>query len=57
LGPCGEIYPTSVHANEAKNIKAEEVSGAEEEEDPLPMTFLKMKAEAEVSSLSLYVHC
>jgi hypothetical protein len=57
LGPCGETYPTSVDANQAKNIKAEEVSDTEEEEDPLPTTFLKMKAEAEVSSMSLYVHC
>jgi hypothetical protein len=39
------------------NIKAEEVSDIEVEEDPVPITFPKIKAEPEVSCMSLYVHC
>jgi hypothetical protein len=57
LSPYGETYPTSDDATQAKNIKAEEVSDAEEEEDPVPMTFTKIKAEAEVSCMSQCVHC
>jgi hypothetical protein len=56
LGPYGEIYPACHDANQAINIKAEEVSDAEEEVDPLPITFREIKAEPEVSSMSLYVH-
>jgi hypothetical protein len=51
--PFGETYPTSVDAKDAKNIKAEEVSDVDEEEDPVPITFLKIKAEPEVSCISL----
>jgi hypothetical protein len=57
LSPCGETYPTSDDASQARDIKAEEVSNAEEEEDPVPMTFIKVKAEAEVSCMSQCVHC
>ncbi|XP_033608918.1 uncharacterized protein LOC117282626, partial [Cryptotermes secundus] len=32
--PHGETYPTPHDANQAMNVKAEAVSGAEEEEDP-----------------------
>jgi hypothetical protein len=39
------------------NIKSEEVSDAGKEEDPVQITFLKIKAEPEVSCMSLYVHC
>jgi hypothetical protein len=39
------------------NMKAEEVSDAEEEADPVAVTFLEMKADAEGSCMSLYVHC
>jgi hypothetical protein len=39
------------------NIKAEEVSDSEEEEGPMPITFQEIKAEPEVSSMSLYAHC
>jgi hypothetical protein len=35
------------------NVKAEEVSDAEEEEDPVPMTFTNIKAEAEISQIML----
>jgi hypothetical protein len=35
MGPYGETYPASHDANQAMNIKVEEVSDAEEEEDPV----------------------
>jgi hypothetical protein len=58
LSPCGETYPTSDDANEAMNIKTEEISDAEEEEeDPVPVTFVEVKAEPEVRCMSLHVHC
>jgi hypothetical protein len=47
-GPFGEAYPTSHQANQAMNIKAE-VSDAEEEEEPVPITFVEIKTEPEVS--------
>jgi hypothetical protein len=56
-GPFGEMYPASHDANEAMNIKAEEVSDTEEEEDPVAITFPKIKAEPEVSCMYLCVHC
>jgi hypothetical protein len=49
VDPYGETYPTHHDGNQAMNIKAEAVSDAEEEEDPLPMTFIEIKAEPEVS--------
>jgi hypothetical protein len=48
LGPYGEAYPSSHDANQAMNIKAE-VSDAEEEEEPVPITFVEIKTEPEVS--------
>ncbi|XP_023714360.1 gastrula zinc finger protein XlCGF7.1-like [Cryptotermes secundus] len=45
--PHGEIYPTLHDANQAMNVKAEAVSDAEEEEDPVPITFPEIKAEVE----------
>jgi hypothetical protein len=48
VGPYGE---------QAMNIKAEEVSDAAEEEDPLQITVQEIKAEPEVSCMPLYVHC
>jgi pimeloyl-CoA synthetase len=56
-GPYGETCPTSHDANQAMNIKMEEVIDAEEEEDPLPITLQEIKAKTEVSFMSLYVHC
>ncbi|XP_023705536.1 uncharacterized protein LOC111863438 [Cryptotermes secundus] len=35
--PHGETYPTPHDANQAMNVKAEAVSDAEEEDDPLPV--------------------
>jgi hypothetical protein len=55
-GPFVEMYPASDDADESKNIKAEEVSDAEEEEDPLAITVPKIKAEPEVSCVYVYVH-
>jgi hypothetical protein len=55
LSPCSETYPTSDDANQAMNIEAEEVSDAEEE-DPVPITFVEIKAEPEVRCMSLHVH-
>jgi hypothetical protein len=54
--PCGEMNPTSGDASQAINIKVEEVSDAEEEEGPVPISFPKIKAEPEVRCMSLYVH-
>jgi hypothetical protein len=45
VGPYGET------SDQAMNVKAEEVSDAEEEEDPVPITFPEIKAELEVSSM------
>jgi hypothetical protein len=56
-GPCGETCSTSYDSDQAMNIKAEEVSEVKVEEDPEPITFPKIKAESEVSCMSLYVHC
>jgi hypothetical protein len=56
-GPCAETGTTSYDATQAMNIKAEEVSDADEKEDPLQTTFPNIKAEPEVSCMSLYVHC
>jgi hypothetical protein len=49
VGPYGEIYPASHDANQAVNIKAEEVSDADEEADPLHIAVQEIKAEPEVS--------
>jgi hypothetical protein len=56
-GPCAETCITSHDATQTMNIKAEVVSDAEEKEDPLQITVPKMKAEPEVSCMSLCVHC
>jgi hypothetical protein len=51
--PCDE---TSHDASQAISIKVEKVSDAEEEAGPVPISFLKIKAEPEVRCMSLYVH-
>jgi hypothetical protein len=38
------------------NIKAEEVSDADEEVDPVPITFPEIKAEPEVSFMSVFAY-
>jgi hypothetical protein len=57
VGPYGEMYPASHDANQAMDIKAEEVSESQEEVDPLRITVQEIKAEPEVSCMILYVHC
>jgi hypothetical protein len=57
VGPYGETYPACHDADQAMNMKAEDVSDAAEKEDPIPIKVLEMKAEPEVSCMSLYVHC
>jgi hypothetical protein len=50
-GSCTETCPaSSCDANQAINIKDEEVSDVEEVEDPLPISFPGIKAEQAVSS-------
>jgi hypothetical protein len=56
-GPCVETCTTSHDATQAMNIKSEEVSDADEKEDPLQITFPKIKEVPEVNCMSLYVHC
>jgi hypothetical protein len=49
-GSCVQALPTSSYnAFEAINMKVEEVSDVEEEEDPLSITFPGVGAEREVS--------
>jgi hypothetical protein len=50
-GRYGETYPTSDDANQT-----EELSDAEEEESPVPISFPKIEAEPEVSSMSTVRH-
>jgi hypothetical protein len=57
LDPCGETKPTSHDASQAINIKVEELSDAEEEAGPVPISFLEIKPEPEVRCMSLDVHC
>jgi hypothetical protein len=54
-GPCSETYPASSNdAFQAMNIKVEEGSDVEvEEKHPVPMTFVGIKAEHEVSCMSV----
>jgi hypothetical protein len=57
VGPYGETYAACQDANQALNIKAEGVSDAEEDTDPVPKTIPEIKVEPEVSCMSVYVHC
>jgi hypothetical protein len=55
-GPHSETYPTSSHdADQAMNIEVEDVSDIqrEEEEDPVPISYEAIKAEREVSCVSV----
>jgi hypothetical protein len=51
-GPCTEVCPAYYGACEGITIKAEVLSDAEEEDDPLT-TFPQIKAEPEVSCVSV----
>jgi hypothetical protein len=55
-GLFGETFLVFCDADQAKNIKAEEGSDVVEEEDPMPITFPKLKAAPEVSSVSMSVN-
>jgi hypothetical protein len=57
VGPYGETYTACYDGNQVVNVKAEEGSDAEEEGDPVPITFPEVKAEPEVRFMSLYVAC
>jgi hypothetical protein len=48
-----EARASSSHSVQAVNIKVEEVSDVEDEEDPVPMTFMEIKFEHEVSYMSV----
>jgi hypothetical protein len=51
--PLGETYPACHDGDQAVNMKDEDVSGAEDEVDPVPITFPEIKAESKVSFMSL----
>ncbi|XP_033609214.1 uncharacterized protein LOC111869194 isoform X3 [Cryptotermes secundus] len=53
VGPYDEINPAPHDASQAMNVKTEAVSDAEEEEDPVPITFPEIKAEPEHARLQL----
>jgi hypothetical protein len=55
--PCAETNPTSGDESQSNNIKVEEVSDAEQEAGPVPLSSPKIKADTEVRCMSLYVHC
>jgi hypothetical protein len=53
-GSCSETYTTSSHnENQVVNIKVEEGSDGEEDEDPLLMGFTPMNSEYDVSSVCI----
>jgi hypothetical protein len=56
--PRREICPASSHdAYQAISIKAEKLSDAEDEEDPVPITFPAINLEPEVSYVSVSTLC
>jgi hypothetical protein len=55
VGPCCETYPTCHDGNQTMNMKAEQVSDADEEVDPVPINNQEIKAEPEVSFMSRYI--
>ncbi|XP_033610008.1 zinc finger protein 525-like isoform X1 [Cryptotermes secundus] len=55
---CSEIHPASSHdASQVNSVKAEEVSDAEEEKCPVPITFQRIKAEPESTLNDLQPVC
>jgi hypothetical protein len=53
-GLCSDTCPSpSPDGNGGINIKTEEVSDVKEEEDPVPISFPVIKAEREVSCMSV----
>jgi hypothetical protein len=57
VGPYGELCPASHDANQAMDVKTEEVSDAQDDADPVQITVQEMKPEPEVSCVFLYAHC
>jgi hypothetical protein len=57
MGPYDEPYPAIHDAMQAVIIKAEEVSDAEEDADPVQITIQEIKAESEVRCMFLCVYC
>jgi hypothetical protein len=51
VGPYGETYPTPDDADQVMNVKVKAFSDADEEEDPVPITFPEIKADPEVSCM------
>jgi hypothetical protein len=52
-GSHSEACASSSHSVQAVNIKVEEASDVEDEEDPMPTTFMEVKFEHEVSYMSV----
>jgi hypothetical protein len=53
-GLCSEPCPSpSPDGNGGINIKTEEVSDVKVEDDPVPISFIQIKAEREVSCMSV----
>jgi hypothetical protein len=57
VGPYGELYSASHDPNQATDVKTEEISDAQEDADPMQITFQEIKTEPEVSCVFLYAHC
>jgi hypothetical protein len=57
VGPYCDTHAACHDANQALNIKAEEISDTGEEKEPVSKTIQEMKVEPEVSYMSLYAHC
>jgi hypothetical protein len=53
VGPYGDTYPACHDRDEAVNIKAEEISDTGGEMDSVPIRVQEMKAEPEVSFMSV----
>jgi hypothetical protein len=51
----GETSLTSRDSNHAMNIKVEEDSDVKVDDDPVPITFPKIKAEPEVSCMHIHM--
>jgi hypothetical protein len=56
LDAYGQAYP-AYNEKQAMNIKEEELSDIEVEEDPLPITFPEIKREPEVSCMPKIYTC
>jgi hypothetical protein len=55
-GSCSETSPLSHDANQIISVKIEDVSDIEEEKDPVPFIYSRIKTEHVVSCMSV-CHC